>query len=398
MSWRTVLAFVLIGAWSCSVQGAAAATFRVVHRFDVSAEEGSPYGGLIKFEGGLVGTSFGGSKNTGKIFKLDPATGVTTVVYSSPSQNAGFAPSGPLTAVAGSLYGVTAFGGVDTCGSGCGTVFKLNPATGHLRVLYSFRGGEDGFAPNSALAYLGGDLYGTTAVGGIPGGPSGFGYGTLFKIDPVTGKKTTLHAFTGYPNDGSTPAAGLLNVGGILYGTTANGGSHNSTYIPCLGGCGTVFTYDPATGNETIVQAFSGGDDGSNPSTVLTRLRETLYGTTKTGGVGACPGGCGTVFKLPLGGVKSVLYAFPKGNPHVFAFPEVNQAGGMLYGTTVAGGPFNMGTVFKLNPKTGQRVVLYAFRGRNDGYYPGGNLVRVGDTLYGTAASSAGGIVFAITP
>ena len=59
-----------------------------------------------------------------------------------------------------------------------------------------------------------GALYGTTRLGGPPG--SG---GTVFKLDPITKVRTTLHSFTGA--DGELPDAGLVfDTKGALYGTT----------------------------------------------------------------------------------------------------------------------------------------------------------------------------------
>jgi uncharacterized repeat protein (TIGR03803 family) len=61
-----------------------------------------------------------------------------------------------------------------------------------------------------------GKLYGTTESVGANGG------GTVFSFDPNTGTETVLYSFCGQENyaDGFVPGAGLLNVKGILYGTT----------------------------------------------------------------------------------------------------------------------------------------------------------------------------------
>ncbi|MGA2739045.1 MAG: choice-of-anchor tandem repeat GloVer-containing protein [Bryobacteraceae bacterium] len=52
---------------------------------------------------------------------------------------------------------------------------------------------------------------------------------------------TTLHSFAGAPADGAGPYAGLtISPGGVLYGTTTSGGSG-----ACTSGCGTVFSLTP---------------------------------------------------------------------------------------------------------------------------------------------------------
>jgi len=101
---------------------------------------------------------------------------------------------------------------------GCGTVFELTP-TGTETVLYSFKGGSDGYSPGSSLLIdAGGNLYGTTTWGG-----SCSRCGTVFRI-AQDGTETVLHSFQG-GSDGETPFSGVIEDGsGNLYGTTLSGG------------------------------------------------------------------------------------------------------------------------------------------------------------------------------
>jgi uncharacterized repeat protein (TIGR03803 family) len=85
-----------------------------------------------------------------------------------------------------------------------------------------------------------GTLYGTTSAGGGTGCYSGSGCGTVYSVSP-TGSEAVLHTFGGSP-DGSTPYAGLIDVNGTLYGTTAGGGAARCRVY---GGCGTVFALTP---------------------------------------------------------------------------------------------------------------------------------------------------------
>ena len=49
----------------------------------------------------------------------------------------------------------------------------------------------------------------------------------VYQLTP-TGTLTVLHAFSGAPNNGSGPMAGLVfDKSGNLYGTTYNGGTNN---------------------------------------------------------------------------------------------------------------------------------------------------------------------------
>ena len=97
-------------------------------------------------------------------------------------------------------------------------------------MLYSFEGGsKDGAYPEAGLLNVNGTLYGTTYEGG-----GATGGGTVFAIT-TSGKETLLHSFTG-SGDGEYPNAGLIDVSGTLYGTTADGGANDG---------GTVFLLSP---------------------------------------------------------------------------------------------------------------------------------------------------------
>jgi uncharacterized repeat protein (TIGR03803 family) len=81
--------------------------------------------------------------------------------------------------------------------------------------------------------------------------------------------------------DGASPSAPLINVGGTLYGITANGGGRGCGTAQA--GCGTVFSITPA-GVETVLYRFQGGYDGQSPRS-LVRAGNTLIGISE-GNVG----------------------------------------------------------------------------------------------------------------
>lgn len=129
-----------------------------------------------------------------------------------------------------------------------------------------------------------------------------------------------------------------------------------------------------------LAYSFTGGSDGGNAATRLVfDAAGNAYGTTVVGGVF----GCGTVFKLhPSGGLfhESVLWNFSCGgdgkNPH--GGVTLDSAGN-IYGTTVAGGGGGIctgdgcGVVFKL--RSGSITILHNFTGGNDGFGPGGPVI-----------------------
>jgi uncharacterized repeat protein (TIGR03803 family) len=185
---------------------------------------------------------------------------------------------------AGNLYGTTKFGGgVTSCGSGCGTVFKFTPASGgtwRYRVIYRFKGGTDGKTPYAGvISDPAGNLYGTTTQGGNTA-CNNSGCGIVFKLSPNsngTWTETKIHVFTGLATDGAGPFGWLiLDHVGNLFGTTVGGGSF---------GYGTVFELVPRARRwtETLLHSFAmDGSDGVGPFVgLISDSSGNLYGTTR---------------------------------------------------------------------------------------------------------------------
>jgi uncharacterized repeat protein (TIGR03803 family) len=125
---------------------------------------------------------------------------------------------------------------------------------------------RDGEYPNAGLINVNNTLYGTTYGGGA------YDDGTVFSIT-TSGKTTVLHSF-GMTGDGEYPNAGLFNVNGTLYGTTFEGGGETEG--------GTVFAIT-TSGKETVLHRFTGSGDGEYPNAGLIDVGGTLYGTTPAG-------------------------------------------------------------------------------------------------------------------
>jgi uncharacterized repeat protein (TIGR03803 family) len=207
----------------------------------------------------------------------------------------------PVQGLDGNLYGLTLFGGANTCGGPyCGTFFKMTPA-GKLTTVYSFCAQPncaDGLQPNATVA-LGtdGNFYGTTEQGGACGN------GTVFKVTS-SGQLTPLYSFCpDYPNcvNGDVTFAGVVEgIDGNFYGVTPGGGAN--TVGPCgMGvgpvGCGTVFRVTPE-GAFTRIYSFcneTGCSDGAGPASGLLAAADgELYGITGAGGAN----GSGTIFRI----------------------------------------------------------------------------------------------------
>jgi uncharacterized repeat protein (TIGR03803 family) len=299
----------------------------------------------------------------------------------------GGGPSAPLLWYHGTFYGTTQYGGANNRGS----IFSLS-TSGKESVLYSFGPASeaDGATPAAGLTERGGAFYGTTQDGGSGCAP--LGCGTVFKIEP-SGGETVLHAFQG-GSDGEHPTAGLIDVGGTLYGATAEGGGAGHA---C---CGTIFTVSASDAVEVIYRFKGDSGDGNEPLGTLVDLNGELYGTTKTGGAE----NRGTVFAASTSGSERVLYSFKrKSNDGAQPFAGLIAVQGRLYGTTRYGGgnstqclPLGCGTVFETTA-SGAETVLYRFEGGRDGFGPTAALAAVKNALYGTTQSGgspgcAGGV------
>lgn len=232
-------------------------------------------------------------------------------------------------------------------------------------VLHSFGKGSDGNFPDrgSLVFDSSGNLYGTTNLGGTNR------LGTVFELSPKAGggwKATVIYSFDN-GDGGNSPQGGvILDSTGALYGTTYSGGSHNG---------GTVFKLIPhsdGTWTEKVLHSFGQDSDGYAPiAGVTVDSAGNLYGTTVYGGAFSD----GTVFKLTPDGdgnwSEKVLHSFDD-NGTDGADPYgvvILDSAGNLYGTTyyggtnTCGGP-GCGIVFELSPGddgTWTETVLHNF-------------------------------------
>jgi uncharacterized repeat protein (TIGR03803 family) len=337
----------------------------------VQATNGNFYGTT---EGGGASSEYCGANigtGCGTVFAISP-TGKLTTLHSFCLESGctdGLNPTGGLVQMpSGDFFGTTSQGGANSCPGEvtCGTIFKITPS-GVLTTVYNFcsqSGCADGEMPRSSLILgPGGDLYGTTLMGGPANA------GTVFKITPA-GVLTTLYSFCAETScsDGTSPWGALVvGADGDLYGTTAGGGQYASPACKANGGCGTIFKITPNGALSTVYTFCSANNectDGLLPYAGLVLGRDgNLYGTTYNGG--ANPGdshdtyGPGTVFKLSSGGTLTTLYSFcPQSACTDGSSPKAALALGVdgnLYGATFAGGancgPGGCGALFEITPE-----------------------------------------------
>jgi uncharacterized repeat protein (TIGR03803 family) len=211
----------------------------------------------------------------------------------------------------------------------------------------------------------------------------------------------TLYSFT-TNSFGCLPFGGLIQANnGRFYGTTSAGG---------LQRVGTVFQMD-TNGVVTLVYAFPNGTGGNNPpngslpcAALVQGTNGLLYGTAVAGG----STDDGTVFRASTNGTGTVGWSLTSASSGSAPYGGLVQGrDGNFYGTTSIGGayrygtPWGYGTVFKLT-SSGSLTAIHSF-GYEDGAYPSSTLVQGADgSFYGTAqnggTNGGWGTIFKITP
>lgn len=179
------------------------------------------------------------------------------------------------------------------------------------------------------------------------------------------------------------------------YGMTFEGGADST---------GTIFSFNAATNQESVVYSFGHRPDGANPlgNLVYDSVNGLFYGMTDLGGDSSS----GTIISFkPITNEEKVVYSF-KGWPYDGSVPEgsmiYDKSKGLFYGMTTGGGTYtlnNGGTIFSFDPNTNTETMLWVLgEATGDGSVPMGNLVLDPDNglLYGMTQyggnKSVGGI------
>ncbi len=258
----------------------------------------------------------------------------------------------------------------------------------------------DGANPAAGLVLSGGVLIGTT----LNGGPQGAGTAFYMSLDGMN--FGAFHSFSNSPDAGS-PQGNLAVSGNGFFGTSLAGGNS---------GVGSVFL-GGTNGSVSILRSFAAvsadnatNSGGASPNALLAWSGNTLYGTTTAGGAGAN----GTVFALATNGSTfAVLHDFSELDANTgtnadgaLPFGGLILSGSTLYGTASAGGAGGAGVVFSLNPGGGGFTVLHNFTPLDpltatnaDGAFPSSGLVLSNGTLYGTTpdgGTGGKGVIFSV--
>lgn len=368
----------VVGMGMVAVSAAAApvAGFKVLHSFS-GTDGGSPNSLIQTADGFFYGSAANGgdtnscpSDGCGLLFKSDTAGNITILHVFHATD--GYFPTGLVKASDGNFYGTTISGGQPSGGGG-GTFFRMDPA-GHFAVLYAFVGGFaccDGAGPSGPpIQASDGNFYGTTGAGGAfrdADHPGGFG--TVYQFNPVSGQLTILHSFNLPDNNGIFPNNPLLQASdGLLYGTTTEGaGAFHS-------GGGTAFRVD-TSGNLSRLAVIT----QMEPVSSLIQAKDGFFY-----GVGEST--AGSVFRLDSNGKLIFINRFDGidgSNPH---FGLVQATDGFLYGTTSEGGLLDVqgGDIFRISTSGALRVMHSFVTTGSDGFSPHSTLIQgIDGALYG---------------
>ncbi len=260
--------------------------FRIIHKFcsETNCTDGAEgYGALVTgTDGNLYGTTYyGGTGNSGTIFRVTPSTGAYEVVVSFNFSTSGEDPSGLIVAADGTFYGTSA-------GALGELLFHYTEATGTLTTtVLNFplfnglpsRGAVSAFGPN-------GNLYGIYAIYA----KSGVG---LFEVQ-TDGSNLQVFPFYNTIDGGGTPDGLLLATDGNFWVADYNGST----------GYGDIITLSPTDGTliQTLTPFSSSAAVGAYPAEIIQAKDGTLWGSTYQYG-NAAKGhfADGTVFSLNAG-------------------------------------------------------------------------------------------------
>ena len=358
--------------------GLEAQEYKVLKTFSGS-DGGGPYGTVLVDEGKIYGmASYQATVGNGVVFSMDLNGSNYTILHSFAhprSATDGANPWGDLLRLGNDLYGMTYFGGANHPTASTGVVFRMGIDGSNFTLLHKFAGGAaDGANPYGSLTFENGSLYGMTYLGGVNND------GAIFRVETNGANFSLLHSFSG-PSDGRLPYGDLLTVGDRFYGMTGAGGSNS--------GQGTLFSIGTNGTGYQVLHNFRGAlGDGGLPRGSLLELDGVLYGTTTDGGSNS---NRGIVFRINSDGSGyEILHNFAGGSADgadPFA-GDLVAFGDTLYGLTQFGGTNNYGTLFELNTNGGDFAVLHSFRGGStDGRYPYGGLEIADGVLYGMTAN-----------
>jgi uncharacterized repeat protein (TIGR03803 family) len=283
-------------------------------------------------DGNFYGVTFnGGVPGHGVLYRVSRRSGFKVIHSFCSARNCtdGVIASELVAGLDGNLYGLTIAGGTGNCFAGCGTIFRVVPATGTYEVVFNFDGKADGDRPGSLTLTPDGSLYGFS--------------GAIFHYVPATGDFQVLPGtrFPLFGDDGSMPR-GMFIANGKIYGLYT---------IYLIGGSG-LFEVNLDGSNLHLFREYNTTTTGGSPGGMLVASDGNLWVAEQTANNF---NGDLIALSLSTGRVLKTLNPFSV-NAAVGAPPSalLQVKDGTLWGTTtmfgkVSAGHFGDGVVYNLN-------------------------------------------------
>ena len=232
------------------------------------------------------------------------------------------------------MYGVSYFGGAYNDGA----IFQLTHGSSGWteHVIYSFNseGGESQGLPEGSLVIdHSGDLYGTTDCSAM----HGCFWGAVWELQPSQSGWELTNLYQWPLGTGYQPVGVIGDSSGNLYGADFGDGGSG---IP-----GAIYELSPSNGGWNYTQLYS-YQLGDLANGLVLDSAGNLYGADSEYGYGyifkMTPSSNGWSF-ITLHTFSGTDGEFPQG-------PIVIDRSGNLYGTTIKGGSYGLGTIWKITP------------------------------------------------
>ena len=185
----------------------------------------------------------------------------------------------------------------------------------------------------------------------------------------------------------NSPRGNLVLSGSHLYGMANSGGANN---------VGCIFTVDTNGNGYRDLFDFDQAT-GNTPEGSLIIKGSTLYGMVATGGEYKYTGG---IFYIDTDGTHyGLMHSFGGPNDGTTPVGQLLLVGNTLFGVTEEGGANDDGIVFSIHTDSSNYKILYNFTGGATGGYPVTSLAVKGNSLYGvtqTGGASSEGCIYSI--
>lgn len=264
-------------------------------------------GVVVELAGAILVTDRNaGTGSRGLVFRI-AATGARTVLT-----DFGNAAQGPLAAQPTGL-GLEVNGNVvvatrQISGALLGVLFRVDPATGNRTMLSDFNVMAQG-PPIGTPSGVAVEATGSILIIDPTAGTNG--RGALFRVDPTTGNRTLLSDFGAMTQGplGTDPTGVAVDSAGSILVIDQRGGIINQNI-------GVLFRVDPVTGNRTLLSDFSDslkGPTGRVPTGVAVDLNGNILVVDLNASVNNFSG---SLFRVnPITGDRVLLNDFGQGAP-----------------------------------------------------------------------------------